>query len=450
MDELKPKDRAEAIALFRSGIIGTLAHRALEHGELEEELKKLSLLKYRTPGGRISRTYSVPTLQRWYYAHKHGGVEALLPKPRSDRGRGRDLTEEQRELLLDIRKENPGASTPLIISTLETLGLLDEGEVQQATLNRLYREHGLDRVTLRKEKGGHIRLRWQAEHPGALWHGDVCHASPIVTGGTKQPVRIHATMDDASRYVVAIEAMHTEREVDMLSLLVRAVRKHGPPEALYLDNGSTYRGDTLAVACARMGTTLLHAKPYDAPARGKMERFWRTLREGCVDYLGSVASLHDINVRLWAFLDEHYHRAPHAGLMGRCPQEIFSAAPARGEDFDEKRLRDALTVRMRRRVRGDSTVPVDGTDWEVDQGFLAGHLVTVARCLVEPDEPPWIEHEGKRLVLHPVDPIRNARRERSKRCLDEPHPARTPFDPPKALLDKAVGRSGRRKPEGDQ
>jgi len=32
-----------------------------------------------------------------------------------------------------------------------------------------------------------------------------------------------------------------------------------------------------------------------------MERFRRTLREGCLDHLGSVASLNDIQVRILAF-----------------------------------------------------------------------------------------------------------------------------------------------------
>lgn len=109
---------------------------------------------------------------------------------------------------------------------------------------------------------GKQRLRWEAERPGALWHGDDCHAAPLVIDhDNKKPVRIHALLDDASRYVRAIEAMHQEREIDMLGLLVRAIRKHGPPDALYLDNGSTYRGHTLALACARMGTSLVHAKP---------------------------------------------------------------------------------------------------------------------------------------------------------------------------------------------
>jgi transposase InsO family protein len=98
----------------------------------------------------------------------------------------------------------------------------------------------------------------------------------------------------------------------MLGILVRALRRHGPPDVLYLDNGSTYSGEILRTACARLGIALVHAKPYDAPARGKMERFWRTLREGCLDHLGEVASLHDVEVRMLAFLDRHYHVSPHA------------------------------------------------------------------------------------------------------------------------------------------
>ena len=149
-----------------------------------------------------------------------------------------------------------------------------------ATVRRLFTEHGLDRIPLRDGTGPKTRLRWEAERPGALGHGDVCYGPAIIVDGIKKPVRVHGLLDDASRFVIALEAHHTEREVDMLGLLVRAIRRHGLPDALYLDNGSTYRGDNLSVACARMDVSLLHARPYDAPARGKMERFWRTLRAG--------------------------------------------------------------------------------------------------------------------------------------------------------------------------
>jgi hypothetical protein len=246
---------------------------------------------------------------------------------------------------------------------------------------------------------------------------------------------------------VAIEARHTERETDILEILVRALRRHGPPDVLYLDNGSTYIGQVLRTACARLGISLLHARPYDAPARGKMERFWRTLREGCLDHLGSLASLHEVEVRLYAFLDEHYHRAPHASLMGKAPGTVFAARERKPDDLDEQALRDALTVRERRRVRADTTVSVDGQDWEMDQGYLAGRVVTVGRSLLEGS--PWVEHEGQRLPLHLVDPKANAHRKRPPRRPGASDEARvTPFDPAGALLDRATGR--RRDEEGDR
>jgi hypothetical protein len=315
----------------------------------------------------------------------------------------------------------------------------------------MFREQGLDRVTVANADGRKkLRLRWQADRPGALWHADVCHGGPQELGEAgAAPVRIHAILDDASRYVVAIEAMRQEREIDMLGLLVRAVRRHGPPDALYLDNGSTYRGQALSLAIARMGGVLIHARPYDAPARGKIERFWRTMREQFLRFAGKYSTLHDLNVRLWAWLDERYHKAPHGGLMGKTPEAVYNASPRSADDFDESKLRAALTVHARRRVRRDNTLAMDGEDWETNLGFLAGRLVTVGRCLVEPDDPPWIEHEGRSYPLHPVDPVRNASRPRSVCCLDQPHEARVPFDPPGASLDRALGRTARAHDDGD-
>jgi transposase InsO family protein len=444
MSTLTPKDHAEEVALFRSEIIGALTRRELDRGELGQALSELSQQRFRPPGANSTKTFSVATLERWYYAYKTGGLDALRPTPRSDRGRCQELTPEQRELLAAVREEHPSASVPVILRTLVAEGRLDEGIISASSVRRFYQEQGLDRVSLRQGQSGRgkIRLRWQAERPGALWHSDVCHGAAILVQGKSRPVRIHGILDDASRYILALAAHHTEREIDMLGLMISAVRKHGPPDALYLDNGSTYRGQTLSLACARMGTALIHAKPYDAPARGKMERFWRSLREGCLDFVGSLSSLHDLNVRLWAWVDEHYHRAPHGGLLGATPQSVYETTPRPVDAFDESLLRKALTIQARRRVRRDSTLPMDGSDWETDLHFLAGKLVTVYRCLVEPNEPPWIEHEGRTHVLHLVNPKANAHRPRSSSCLDVAHPARKPvhFDPPKALLDKTLGR----------
>lgn len=436
---LAPKDHAEAIAIFRSEIVGALTRKELDHGELRAALRALTTERFRPPGSETTKHFSLPTLERWFYAYRKGGLAALRPAPRSDRGHAKELTDEQRELLLDIRREHRSASVPLILRTLVADGRLKAGAVSQATVRRLYVEHGLDRVPMREGAGQKTRLRWEASSPGALWHADVCHGPALTIDGVSRPLRIHALLDDASRFVVAIEARHSERETDMLEILVNALRKHGPPDVLYLDNGSTYIGQILRTACARLGISLLHARPYDAPARGKMERFWRTLREGCLDHLGTLSSLHDVQVRLLAFLDEHYHSAPHSSLMGRAPGAVFTSAKRPPDDLDEVKLKDALTVRERRRVRADTTVSIEGRDWELDQGYLAGRVVTVGRSLLAGE--PWVEHDGKCFPLHPVDPKANAHRKRPPRRPGEPAPrTSTPFDPAGALLDLATGR----------
>lgn len=445
MDTLKPKDHAEAVALFRSEIVGALTRRELDHGELRHELRLLSRKRYRMPGSKLGRSFSVPTLERWYYRYKRGGLEALRPGRRSDRGRARELTEAQRQLLLDIRREHRAASVPLILRTLVAEGRLERDAVSAATVRRLYVDAGLDRIARRDGSSPKTRLRWQAERPGALWHADVCHGPPLVVGKKKLPVRIHGILDDASRYVIALQAMHQERELDMLHLMVRALRKHGSPDVLYLDNGSTYRGDILRLGCERLTITLLHAAPYDPEARGKMERFWRTLREQCLAFCGQLASLHELNVRLWAWLDEHYHRAPHAGLMGRTPGAVWAAADGErpADPLDDDRIRFALTVRERRRVRRDNTLGVAGHTFQLDEGFLAGRVVTVAYCMLDEPPAPEVEDGDVRYALHPVDPVANAHRKRPPRhpgAPTEAPAASTGFDPPKTLLDRAVGR----------
>ncbi|WP_437733601.1 DDE-type integrase/transposase/recombinase [Sorangium sp. So ce1335] len=441
MDILKPRDHAEEIAIFRHGMIGQLCARDLEHGDLVEALRALSKERVRPPGSSCTRTFAVPTLERWLYAYRQRGLEGLCPRARRDRGRGRELDPVLRRLLCDIRREHPDASVPLILRTLRADGRLS-ATVSASTVRRLFRQEGLDKIPQRDGKGPTTRLKWQAERPDALWHGDVCHGPTLHLDGRRVTVRIHALLDDASRFIVILSVESDEKEDTLLRLLVRALRLYGVPDALYLDNGATYRGDALRLFCSRLGITLLHARPYDPQARGKMERFWRTLRENVLDHLGSVTSLQDISSRIQAFLDVHYHPSPHAGLMGRAPGLVYAPGQREIDALSEARLREALTLRQRRRVRRDTTVALRGQLFELDHGYLAGRVVTVAYCLLDEPLAPVVELEGQRIPLRPVDPVHNAHVKRPARRATSggASAAGQPvaFDPGGALLVKSA------------
>lgn len=441
-ETLNPKDHAEMVALFRAQVISPLTVIELSRGDLAEALRELSKQKFRPPWAPRSRTYAVSTLERWYYSYRRYDLDGLKPRRRSDRGYAQALTEAQRKLILGIARERPEVTVTVLLRTLEADGRLGADEVSEQTVRRLLAAHGLGQRERRSLVKGR-RRRWEAPIADAVWHADVCHGPALKIDGRSVPLRIHAIMDDRSRFLIAMRAYSTEREVDMLHLMIDALRRGGPPDTLYLDNGSTYRGEALRVACGRLGIRIVHAEAYRPEGRGKMERFWRTLREGCLDHLGQMGSLHDVQVRLLAFL-HHYHAAPHHGLLGRCPADVYGTERLPRRETTEEDIERALTVRTTRRVRRDGTVPVGGIDWEVKEGFLAGRKVTVARSLFAPGKPPWIEQDEQRYDLGRLDPVANGLMRRkprsSKRGVDA-----IPFDPAGALLDNMTGRSTERK-----
>ena len=437
-DSLHPKDHAERVALFRAQVLGPILNRTLVRGELREELECLSQRRFRAPDSNTTRTYSVPTLRRWHQRFRKGGLAALAPASRS-LGSALALSESKRELLLEIRRQHRCVSVTVILATLQDEGRLEPGEVSAETVRRLYRRNGLTRLSKRRAKQDlDGRRRWEAEHVGTLWHADVCHGPTFSLGKRKVPVRIHAVMDDKSRYVVALRVLDHEREIAMLDLMVEAVRLYGSPEILYLDNGSTYRGEALSTVCGRLGINLQHAAPYDPQARGKMERFWRSLREGCLDHIGRIESLHEVQVRLSAWLSERYHKREHASLLGRSPGKVWTERRLRR--IDEAGLTTALTLRETRRVRSDCTLSVGGMDWELGERFLVGRKVTVARTLADASVAPWVEHEDIVYKLLPVDAVANGKLRRKRRGR-KPGIDAVDFDPTTVILDVYFGRN---------
>ncbi len=157
---LSPSSHGEAVALFRYGLIAELVMRDLDHGALAAELRRRSEERVRPPDAASTRTYSVPTLERWLYAFKRGGLPALVPAGRSDRGRGRALCPEVRQLLCDIRREHPDVSVTLMLRTLRAEGRIG-ADVTEGTVRRMLNEAGLARARAEDRPGPTTRLRWQ-------------------------------------------------------------------------------------------------------------------------------------------------------------------------------------------------------------------------------------------------------------------------------------------------
>lgn len=426
-----PTHRDE-VALFRLGVVGDLLARELDDGELQAEFVRRAGVRYRPPGSATTRRYHWKTLQRWYYLAKES-AQRLTPMSRA-RGTALALEPAQRDLLLQMRREHPSAAAELLLQEAVRNGLVGEGQVSLTTLRRLFRAHQLPRTSMSRPGRARDRRRWQAGRVGGIWHGDVCHVWLRDENGQPKKVYVHALMDDRSRYVVALEARLAEREVDMLSVLCGALLKFPAPDALYLDNGSCYRGDVLALACTRLDIRLVHAAPHDPEARGTQERLWRTLRQQVTDHVGAHTP-NELNVALLAWLDARYHRRPHGGLLGKTPWAVFSEGIATlPAPRTARELARALEVTVTRVVAKDGTFQLDGATWEVAGRHLAQKRIEV---IVDPFAglPLRATHDGRPVIVGRCDPAENARRGRATPT-EIPTPT-MPFDPIAALLAAA-------------
>jgi hypothetical protein len=144
---------------------------------------------------------------------------------------------------------------------------------------------------------------------------------------------------------------------------------------------------------------LIHTRPYDAPAKGKQERWFRTVRMQLLPTLSEadLNSLEALNRRLWAWVETEYHLAPHRGLDGLTPFDRWAQCAHNVRMVTGDIDLDALFLfEARRKVYADRTISLDGKVYEV-QPHLVGQTVTVRYDpVVPPGRPLQIWAEGKR------------------------------------------------------
>jgi hypothetical protein len=225
-------------------------------------------------------------------------------------------------------------------------------------------------------------------------------------------------IDDASRLVAHSAFCLGETALDIEGVLKQALLRRGVPIKLVVDNGAAYRAHTLQGICARLGIHLIFCRPYAPEGKGKLERWHRTLRDQFLSELDErrIADLDDLNARLWAWLEQIYHRTAHAGLDGLTPLARYQRDLPRIRSLGAKAAGlDALFHhRIARLVRKDGTVSYLGARFEVPYE-LSGKRV---RLVVDPhaERVVGVEDEAGHSLgqATALDAIANITRKRRK------------------------------------
>jgi transposase InsO family protein len=311
----------EEIALFRYGLISEMVQGELPWGEQARLLEAKARRIWKTPRGELKQVCA-DTLKGWMKAYRREGMDGLKPKSRKDKGAGRALSEAHQKLLLTERQAYPDLGVPELLRRLREQGLL--GEEEALSLSTVYRLVG---KASRPGEEKTDRRRWGFDQLLACTQADVLYG-PYLPGpdgrSGRQRTYLHAILDDCSRLVLAGEFLFSEKVTAFEQVLKRALLRRGyAPARLYTDNGSAFTSHQLQWVCAQLGIRLLHTEPGIPEGKGKIERFFRTVREQFLAGRPSARSLEELNTAFWEWVELGYHRRPHEGLKGKSPLEVW-------------------------------------------------------------------------------------------------------------------------------
>ncbi|MBI5596641.1 MAG: DDE-type integrase/transposase/recombinase [Elusimicrobia bacterium] len=416
----------EHIALFRHGVISELVLGPLAPGEKEALLGRLSAKEWKIPGsGRTQIARS--TLRDWVASYQAMALDGLKPQTRSDAGSIRAIPEPVQDLLLALRGERPKASVESLIRACRLSGRVPaDVRLAPSTVRRMLTAHGVAVEPACVSPSADARaFTWP--HANDLWMSDVMHGPRLLVPGRRDGEKTYliAFLDDATRMVPYGAFYPAETAACFQEAFKQAMFRRGVARRLYVDNGSTFRTHHLEVVCATLNVALIHSRPHQPRGRGKIERFFRTVRSAFLPHLdlAMLVDLAALNRVFWAWLEAEYHHTPHGGLDGKTPLERFLA--------DEALLRPApadleplMRMKATRKVGRDRTIQLHGRVYEAPDGY-AGETVTVLFDPYDPSRPVHMLPRGQtaEIPLHRLDLHANALLPRARPDEPKPNPA---------------------------
>lgn len=356
----------EQVALFRYGLIAPLL---LGNVDRKSYLNEMASKVHEFPS-QGSKKIAAKTIQEWWLMYRRLGIEGLKPKPRSDRGNSRRVSDDHRDRIFELRRIHAEMPVSVFYDWLVKEGEIMPHEISYSTLNRLLKKH----ADLTKAPATSPRKRFAHESVNQLWQGDLSHGPVIRIDGKAVKTYLVAFLDDCSRLIPFAQFFGSEKFDGLRTVFKQAIIRRGIPRMVYVDNGKIYRSEALQLACASLGIVLVHTQPYDPQSKGKIERFFRTVRTRFYPLLKTepVRSLEELNTRFWHWLETEYHRKEHASLNGQSPLHVFVTQAENVKLLDEPNALDAMfRKRESRKVKQDGTISLNGSLYEVPARYIS-------------------------------------------------------------------------------
>ena len=411
----KPKTLAEAaaIAQFKLAIIAPVLHELYPDASRSAYYERITEKPFTLPDGRTVR-YSPATLSSWVSKYQRGGIDALMPRERSDKGDTRVLPDTAIEEIHRLKQAFPRLNATQIYRQLVQDSFIP-ATVSVCAVQRYIKRHDLKGASAPNMRD---RKAFEEDAFGKLWQADTCYLPHIREDGRCRRVYCIMIIDDHSRLLVGGGLFYNDNAYNFQKVLKAAVATYGIPAKLYVDNGGTYSNEQLSLICGSIGTVLLHTKVRDGASKAKVERHFRTLKERWLYALDldTIHSLAQFNALLADYM-RTYNTTYHSGIDGVPFERYRNTGSQIRRPPSSEWLDECFFNRIRRKVSKDATISIDRVSYDVPMQFISSRVEI--RFLPDDMASAYILYDGAHYPIRRTDRNENCRTKRDNPpCID--------------------------------
>ena len=391
------------MGLFKFQIIAPAINKTHGFSCNEEYFKRMAMKTYTFNNKEYH--FSKSCIKHWYLSYKNLGYNSLEKKKRKDYKTSRKLSNDVIQRIITIRENYPNITGTMIYKKLIDEKYINKFEVSIDTLLRFLRINNLKASqTVNIE-----RKMFEMEHVNDCWQSDTSFGPYLTIDNKKYRTKLIMFIDDKSRIITGFDFFLNDTAINTQSVFKTAIKTYGKPKKLFVDNGSSYDNKQLSLICARLGIELIHAKPYSPESKAKIERSFRTIKDGwmrCTNW-NEFTSLDDIKKSLQTFIYNEYLNKVHSST-NETPNERWHNEYANVIFLDNNFIDESFLHKVERKVRKDKTVKIENNYYEVPFKYV-GKTVEIRYDPTSLKEIYIFENNQKLETCQIVDKIANSK-----------------------------------------
>lgn len=262
------------VALFRYSIIAPIFNNTHNFTSNNEYILYVASKTHKF--NNKDYIFSASCIKHWCSEYKKNGIYGLESKTRSDNKTSRRLNNETIEKIHKLREEFPKITGTAIYKNLIKENYINEKDVSLSTILRYIKKNNIKA----NQTCNVDRRMFEMAHANDMWQADTSVGPYILLNGKKVRTYIVMFIDDKSRHIMGFDIVLNDNAINMQVILKNAIKTYGKPKRLFVDNGGPYSNKQLTFICAAVGLVLINTKAYSPESKAKVERFFRTIKDG--------------------------------------------------------------------------------------------------------------------------------------------------------------------------